>query len=64
MLETDRPSDQGTFAKPTFKSAQKQGILNAPDDQVFVAENAFPLHTYILKPYTHPGNLIYKETNP
>jgi hypothetical protein len=57
----DRASDGVVFAESAFKSAYERGVLNVPEHLLFVADDAFPLQTCILKPYGHHGNLSFKE---
>jgi hypothetical protein len=56
-----RASDGGGFAKSAFKSAYERRVLNVPEQKLFVVDGAFPLQTYILKPYSHHRNLSFKE---
>lgn len=43
--------DGGVFQESSFFEALKNNTLNTPDDVVFVADDAFPLKTYLMKPY-------------
>jgi len=67
-----RQSDGGVFANSQFDAALKNCTLNIPQSEilpgsrrvapfVFVADNAFPLRTNIMKPYAG-RNLPYKES--
>jgi len=60
-----RNSDGGTFANSAFGSALQRGSIVLPDDailpvvgkvpHVFVADEAFPLKTYMMRPYPGRG---------
>ncbi|KAJ8958212.1 hypothetical protein NQ314_006437 [Rhamnusium bicolor] len=56
-----RASDGGAYAKSTLKSALENNALNIPSNTVFLADDAFPLKEYLLKPYSHHGPLTIKE---
>lgn len=56
-----RASDGGVYAKSTLKSALQNNALNIPPNTVFLADDAFPLKEYLLKPYSHHGPLTLKE---
>lgn len=56
-----RASDGGIFAKSTLKSAIENNKLNLPPNTVFVADDAFPLTEYLLKPFSHHGSLTIKQ---
>jgi len=46
-----KASDGGVFQESSFFEALENNTLNTPDDVVFVADDAFPLKTYLMKPY-------------
>lgn len=56
-----RASDGGVFAKSSLKNAVENNLLNMPPNTVFIADDAFPLKEYLLKPYSHHGPLTIKE---
>ncbi|XP_022167504.1 putative nuclease HARBI1 [Myzus persicae] len=45
-----KASDGGVFQESSFFEALENNTLNTPDDVVFVADDAFPLKTYLMKP--------------
>lgn len=45
-----KASDSGVFQESCFFEALENNTLNTPDDVVFVADDAFPLETYLMKP--------------
>lgn len=55
-----RVSDGGVLEATTFNDKLLERKMNLPVDFVFVADDAFPLHTNILKPYSHK-NLMPDE---
>lgn len=46
-----RVNDASVFSKSSINEALEKKILNIPTEGVFVADDAFPLRTDILKPY-------------
>ncbi|XP_026821628.1 protein ALP1-like [Rhopalosiphum maidis] len=56
-----RASDGGIFSKSSLKNAVENNLLNMPPNTIFVADDAFPLKDYLLKPYSHHGPLTIKE---
>ncbi|XP_030751380.1 uncharacterized protein LOC115878910 [Sitophilus oryzae] len=50
-----RVNDARVFSKSSFYEAMEQNILHLPSNGVFVADDAFPLRTNILKPYSRSG---------
>lgn len=52
-----RVNDARAFSKSSLYKALKMNILQIPTEGVFVADDAFPLRTDILKPYSRTGNL-------
>ncbi|GBP81676.1 Putative nuclease HARBI1 [Eumeta japonica] len=46
-----RASDGGVYQKSNLAQAMENNNLNLPDQSVIVADAAFPLKTYLLKPY-------------
>lgn len=56
-----RASDGGVFARSTLKNAVENKELNLPPNTVFLADDAFPLTEYLLKPFSHHGSLTIKE---
>jgi len=47
-----RANDALVFSKSALNEALQQNLLNIPAEGVFLADDAFPLRTNILKPYT------------
>jgi hypothetical protein len=47
-----RANDALVFSKSGMNEALQQNLLNIPAEGVFLADDAFPLRTNILKPYT------------
>lgn len=47
-----RANDASVFSKSALNEALQQNRLNIPAEGVFLADDAFPLRTNILKPYT------------
>lgn len=56
-----RASDGGVFAKYTLKNAIENNLLNMPSNTVLIADDAFPLREYLLKPFSHHGTLTVKQ---
>ena len=57
-----RANDALVFSKPALNEALQQNHLNIPTEGVFLADDAFPLRTNILKPYTRATAL--NKTQP
>lgn len=49
------------FSKSSFNFTLENNALNIPSDGVFVADDAFPLRYYLLKPYSQRGPLKKEE---
>ena len=45
-----RANDTLVFSKCALNEALQQNLLNIPAESVFIADDAFPLRTNILKP--------------
>lgn len=58
-----RANDAAVFAKSSLNSALEdvKNKLHFPKDGVFVADDAFPLRNYILKPYGRSTHLCRKQ---
>lgn len=56
-----RNSDGGIFNDCSLKKAIETKSLNLPENSVFVGDEAFPLKTYLLKPYPRRGNLTKEQ---
>nr|CAI5841117.1 unnamed protein product [Callosobruchus analis] len=58
-----RANDAAVFAKSSLNAALEnvRNTLNFPKDGVFVADDAFPLITYILKPFGRSTHLSRKQ---
>lgn len=56
-----RANDAAVFAKSSLNAALEANMLNFPKDGLFVADDAFPLRTYILKPYGRTTNISRKQ---
>jgi hypothetical protein len=53
MLGTNgKAKDALVFSKCTFNESLRKNILNMPAERVFVAIDALPLRSNILKPYS------------
>lgn len=52
-----RVNDAAVFAKSTLNDALRNNSLNIPEQGIFVADDAFPLRTNILKPFSRCGPL-------
>lgn len=57
---TGRANDAGVFEKSNLKHAIENNLLLIPENYVFVADDAFPLKSYIVKPYSK-RNLSVRE---
>lgn len=55
-----RSSDGGVFGNSSLFEALEKKLLNIPKDAVIVGDDAFPLKTYLLKPYSR-RNLTKEE---
>ncbi|XP_025203752.1 protein ALP1-like [Melanaphis sacchari] len=47
-----KASDAGVFRESSLFEALENNTLNTPENAVIVADDAFPLKTYLLKPYS------------
>ena len=58
-----RANDAAVFAKSSLNAALEdvKNRLNFPKSGVLVADDAFPLRTYILKPFKRSTNLSRKQ---
>lgn len=56
-----RMNDASIFGKSLFNEKLTTNSLNLPNNSVFVADDAFPLRTNILKPYSRIGMLTRKQ---
>lgn len=56
-----RMNDASIFNNSSFNEAISTNQLNVPKNAVFVAYDAFPLQTNILKPYSRIGRLSHKQ---
>lgn len=56
-----RMNDATIFANSSFNAALSSNALGLPDKSVFVADDAFPLKTTLLKPYSRCGALTEKQ---
>jgi hypothetical protein len=56
-----RTNNALVFSKSSFNFALENNALNIPIDGVFVADDAFPLRYYFLKPYSQRGPLTKEE---
>lgn len=54
-------NDASIFNNLSFNEAIRTNQLNLPENAVFVADDAFPLRTNILKPYSRIGLLSHKQ---
>lgn len=54
-------SDGGIFAKSNLKKAIEENKLNIPDEAVMLGDDAFPLTTYLMKPFARRNNLTVRE---
>ena len=57
-----RANDALVFSKSALNEALQQNLLNIPAEGVFLADDAFPLRTNVLKPYTRATAL--NKTQP
>jgi hypothetical protein len=55
-----RASDSSIFRKSTLNLSMENNELNLPPNSVIVGDDAFPLRTNLLKPYSHV-NLMLKQ---
>ncbi|VEN54754.1 unnamed protein product, partial [Callosobruchus maculatus] len=56
-----RVNDASVFSKSTLNEALASNLLNISEEGVFVADDAFPLRTNILKSYTTRGEFGEKQ---
>ena len=56
-----RCNDAAVFSKCAFNQALETNSLHVPPHGVFVADDAFPLRTNILKPYSRCGQLTQRQ---
>lgn len=56
-----RKNDASIFNKSSLNEALTANMLNLPENAVFVADDAFPLRTNILKPYSRIAVLSEKQ---
>lgn len=55
-----RSSDGGVFGNSSLFEALEKKLLNIPKDAVILGDDAFPLKTYLLEPYSR-RNLTKEE---
>ncbi|CAH2009654.1 unnamed protein product [Acanthoscelides obtectus] len=58
-----RTSDAAVFSNSSLNAALQANLLNFPKNGVFVADDAFPLKTFILEPYGRTTCLSRKQKN-
>lgn len=56
-----RANDAAVFSKSSLNDALQENILDFPENGVFVADDAFPLTTKILKPFARNAPLTKKQ---
>lgn len=56
-----RESDGGIFSRSALKREIEANTLNMPPNYVIVGDDAFPLKTYLLKPYSRATQLSYEK---
>jgi len=54
-------ADAGIFEKSNLKKALEENVLKLPDGAVMLGDEAFPLKTYLMKPYARRNILSRKE---
>lgn len=54
-------SDAGIFAKSALKKALEENKLNMPRESVILGDEAFPLETYLMKPFSRRKMLSKRE---
>lgn len=54
-------SDGGIFNKSALKKAIEENLLDIPEDGVILGDEAFPLTSYLMKPYARRNILSKKE---
>jgi len=54
-------SDAGIFNKSALKKAIEENLLDIPEDGVILGDEAFPLTSYLMKPYARRNILSKKE---
>lgn len=54
-------SDGGIFEKSMLKKGLEENMLKLPDDAVMLGDEAFPLKTYLMKPYARRNILSRRE---
>lgn len=54
-------SDGGIYLKSSLKRAIEENILNIPSEAVMLGDDAFPLNTYLMKPYARRNYLSEKQ---
>jgi len=53
--------DAGIFSKSALKKALEENKLDVPNDCVILGDEAFPLQTYLMKPYGRRNRLSIRE---
>lgn len=56
-----RESDGGVFSRCSLKKAIESKSINMPKHAVIVGDDAFPLKTYLLKPFSRNCALSYEQ---
>lgn len=56
-------SDGRIFNKSSLKKAIDENLLNIPEDAVILGDEAFPLTSYLMKPYARRNILTKKGKN-
>lgn len=56
-----KESDGGVFSRSSLKKAIEDKTINMPKNAVIVGDDAFPLKTYLLKPYSRSCALNFQQ---